>query len=385
MNTIGSGWRNRFASMLLVIPGLLLLMLSACSPAKQQSKTTSAAAAIPVTTAAAQKKDVPTQLRAIGTVRPFSTVSVKSQVDGQLVKIGVKEGYETKKDELIFTIEPMPFKVGLDQAQAVLARDVASLQNAESDMRRTDELANTKAVATTLVEENRAKVASLKGTVGADEAAVEIAKVQLSHCYIRSPIDGRVGLLIVNEGNVIKNNDTVLAIINQFRPIYVDFAVPEQHLAGIRERMAQGSLKVEALARGQTSRNAEGQLRLINNQVDPTTGTILLRGEFPNQDELLWPGQFVDVALTLSVEKNATIVPADAIQFSQQGRYVIIVKPDQTVEFRPVEIGDSLAQEMVIKKGVQPGEQIVTSGQLRLQPGAKVDVRNAEPVTKAGG
>jgi multidrug efflux system membrane fusion protein len=371
--------------MLLVIPGLLLLMLSACSPAKQQSKTTSAAAAIPVTTAAAQKKDVPTQLRAIGTVRPFSTVSVKSQVDGQLVKIGVKEGYETKKDELIFTIEPMPFKVGLDQAQAVLARDVASLQNAESDMRRTDELANTKAVATTLVEENRAKVASLKGTVGADEAAVEIAKVQLSHCYIRSPIDGRVGLLIVNEGNVIKNNDTVLAIINQFRPIYVDFAVPEQHLAGIRERMAQGSLKVEALARGQTSRNAEGQLRLINNQVDPTTGTILLRGEFPNQDELLWPGQFVDVALTLSVEKNATIVPADAIQFSQQGRYVIIVKPDQTVEFRPVEIGDSLAQEMVIKKGVQPGEQIVTSGQLRLQPGAKVDVRNAEPVTKAGG
>ncbi len=321
---------------------------------------------------------MPVQLRAIGTVRPFSTVSVRSRVDGQLAKIGLKEGYRVKKDELIFTIDPIAFEVALRQAEAVLARDAASLQSAEADMRRTDELASTKAVSATVVVQNRAKVASLKGTVGADEAAVQIAKVQLSFCYIHSPVDGRVGLLVVNEGNVVKNNDTVLAIINQLLPIYVDFAVPEQNLASIRDHLAEGPLKVEAAIPGRTSKRAVGRFKVINNQVDPATGTIMLRAEFSNEDELLWPGQFVDVTVTLDVESDLIVVPAEAVQFSQQGRYVAVVKPDQTVEFRSVEVGDYMAQEMVVRKGLQARESVVTSGQLRLQPGAKVEIKNAE-------
>ncbi len=353
-----------------------LAVLSACSPGQSQSqKNSQSLPDIPVTVAVAEQKDVPVQLRAIGNARPFSTVSVKTRVAGQLAKIGLKEGYQVKKEDLIFSIDPTPFQVALRQAEAVLARDIASLQNAEIEMRRNDELASTKVISASVVDESRAKVASLKGTVGADEAAIQIAKVQLSFCSIHSPIDGRVSLLVVNEGNVVKENDTVLAIINQLRPIYVDFAVPEQHLSAIREHLAQGPLTVAATIPGQPSKRALGQLKVINNQVDPTTGTILLRAECPNEDELLWPGQFVDVTMTLDVEKNLVVVPAEAVQYSQQGRYVALVKPDQTVEFRPVELGESLAQEMVVRKGLRPGEQVVTSGQLRLQPGARVQIK----------
>jgi multidrug efflux system membrane fusion protein len=323
--------------------------------------------------ALAEQKDVPAQLRAIGNARPFSTISVKSRVAGQLASIGLKEGYRVKKGELIFTIDPTPFEVALQQAEAILARDKAKLQNAEAEMGRTDELANTKVVSASLVDSNRSAVAELKETIRADEAALRIAKVQLGFCYIRSPIDGRVSLLIVNEGNVVKENDTVLAVINQLQPIYVDFAIPEQHLTSIREHKARGPLAVVAAIPGQTASRSVGKLEVINNQVDSATGTIMLRAQFPNEDELLWPGQFVDVTMTLDVERNMVVVPAEAVQFSQQGRYVALVKPDQTVEFRPVELGESLSQEMVVKKGLKPGDQVVTSGQLRLQPGAKVN------------
>lgn len=367
--------RNRTATWFLLLG--LSVLLGACSPARPPAlKTAQPGQPIPVTAIVAKAADVPVQLRAIGSVRPSSTVSVKSRVDGELAKVGFKEGDELKQNDLIFTIDPAPFKTALRQAEAMLARDAASLQSAEADMRRTDELSNTKAVSATVVEQNRAKVASLKGTVGADEAAVDSAKVQLSHCYIHSAINGRVGVLLVNEGNVVKNNDTVLAIINQLRPVYVDFSVPEQHLASIREYLARGPLAVQAVLPSQPSKRAQGRLTVINNQVDPTTGTILLRAEFPNDDELLWPGQFVDVAMTLDVQKNQVVVPAEAVQLSQQGRYVVVVKSDQTVDFRPVEVGDSLAQEVVVKKGLQAGERVVSSGQLRLQPGATVEVRD---------
>jgi multidrug efflux system membrane fusion protein len=306
-------------------------------------------------------------------------VSIKSRVDGQLAKVGFKEGDEVKEGDLIFTIDPRPFDTALHEAEANLARDTASLQNAEADMRRTDELATTKAVAATLVDQNRAKVASLKGTVAANQAAVESATVQLSFCYIHAPITGRIGVLLVNAGNMVKNNDTILATINQIQPTYVDFSVPEQDLPAVRDRMSNDPMTVEVTISRQPGRHAQGELKLINNQVDQATGTVLLRAEFPNRDEWLWPGQFVDAALTLQVETNVVVVPAEAIQFSQQGRYLVVVKPDQTVEFRPVEIGDSLSGEAVVKKGVQPGELVVTSGQLRLQPGSKVQVKN-EPL-----
>src|ERR1041385_2168863 len=232
-------------------------------------------------------------------------------------------------------------------------------------MRPTDELAGTKAVSATAVDLNRAKVASLKATVEADKAAVEIASVQLSYCSIRSPINGRVGLLFVDVGNVIKNNDSVLAIINQTRPIYADFAVPQQSLQDVRAAMAGHKLSVEAVLpeaalSPSANHRAVGALEVINNQVDTTTGTILLRAMFPNEDEWLWPGQFLNVSLTLGQLKGATVVPSAAIQTSQSGEFVFVVKPDETVEKRPVTLGPVRGADTVIQTGVKPGETVVT-------------------------
>ena len=333
---------------------------------------------VPVAVAVAGQKHVPVQLQAIGTVHAYASVSVKPRVDGQLGLVGFKQGDEVKKGHLIFQIEPRAFEVALNQAEAVLARDIASPQNAEVEMRRTDELANTKAIAATVVDENRAKVASLRGTVEADKATVEIAKVQLSYCSIHSPINGRMGLLLVDVGNVIKNNDTILAIINQFRPIYVDFAVPEQSLLEVRDAMAGHKLRVEASPPHGAKHRAAGELEVINNQVDSTTGTVLLRAKFPNDDELLWPGQFVNVTLTLGQLSNVTVVPSPAIQSSQSGEFVFVVKSDSTVEKRPITPGPMHDGEAVIQTGVKPGETVVTDGQLRLVPGSKVNTKTPE-------
>ncbi len=357
---------------------VLLALLPACSrPTQPAGLTAQPAAAVPVTVATAWQTNVPIQLHAIGTVEPNATVSIKSRVEGEIAKASFKEGDEVPQGQVIFTIDPSPFKVALQQAEAVLARDSASLQNAELNMRRTDELANTKAVSATTVDQNRAAVATLKGTVAADQAAIEAAKLQLSYCTIQAPIAGRIGLRLVDVGNVIKNNDTVLATINQLKPINVNLSMPEQHLPTIRDRMAEGALPVTATVPRQENRPAQGQLKLINNQVDVATGTILLQAVFPNADELLWPGQFVDVTLTLRVETNAVVVPTEAVQLGQQGRYVILVQPDQTVEFRPVEVGETVPPIVVVKKGLQAGEPVVTSGQIRLIPGSKVEIKNA--------
>ena len=343
---------------------------------------------VPVAIAAAEQKDFPIQLQAVGTVHPYATVSVKPRVDGQLGKIGFKQGQEVAEGDLIFQIEPRAFEVALKQAEAMLARDVASLQNAEAEMRRTDELANTKAVSASAVDVNRAKVASLHATVEADKAAVEIATVQLSYCSIRSPIRGRVGLLLVDTGNVIKNNDSILAVINQTRPIYADFAVPQRSLQEVREAMSARRLRVEAMSPGVSNRVATGELEVINNQVDSTTGTVLLRAAFANVDELLWPGQFVGITLTLGQFTNATVVPSSAIQSSQSGEFVFVVKSDSTVEKRLIRLGPVRAGEAVIHTGVNPGETVVTDGQLRLVPGSAVKAQPTEAapaVKRAGG
>jgi multidrug efflux system membrane fusion protein len=341
---------------------------------------------VPVTIAVAAQKDVPIQLLAIGAAHAYASVSVKPRVDGQLGQVGFKQGDEVRKGDLIFQIEPRAFEVALKQAEAVLARDVASLQNAEADMRRTDELANTKAVSASAVDVNRAKVASLRATVEADKAAVEIATVQLSYCSIRSPINGRVGLLLVDAGNVIKNNESILAIINQTRPIYTDFAVPQQSLKDVRDAMAAHKVRVEVTLPQDTNHLAIGELEVVDNQVDSTTGTFLLRAVFPNEEELLWPGQFVNVTLTLGQLTNATVVPSPAIQSSQSGEFVFVVKSDATVEKRLVTLGPVRGSEAVIQTGVKPGETVVTDGQLRLVPGASVNTRSPEtaPVAPEG-
>jgi multidrug efflux system membrane fusion protein len=331
-----------------------------------------------VTTAVARETNVPIELKAIGTVRPFASVSIKPRVDGQLGKVGFKQGDEVKQDQLIFQIEPRFFEVALNQAEAVLARDIASLQNAEADMRRTDELANTKAVSASAVDVNRAKVASLRATVEADKAAVEMTRVQLSYCSIRSPINGRVGLLLVDSGNVVKNNEAILAVINQTQPIYADFAVPQQSLQEVRRAMSGHKLRVTAAISSLEKDQATGELQLINNQVDTGTGTVLLRAAFANEHELLWPGQFVNVTLTLGQLTNVTVVPSAAVQSSQSGEFVFVVKADATVEKRLVLLGPTRANEAVLRDGVKPGETVVTDGQLRLVPGATVNAKTVE-------
>lgn len=340
------------------------------------------AAAVPVTVTNAVVADVPERITGIGTVHAYSTVAVKSENKGQLARVGFQQGDEVRAGDLIFLVDPNPYQGALDQMEANLSRDRALLAKAQADFRRDLELLTNNIISHADFDQDRANVDSLLATLQADAAAVTNAQVQLSYCSIRSPINGRVGTLLVNAGNIVKDLDTVLAVINQVQPIFVDFSVPERYLSEVRDHLRAGPLKVEARVPGYERRRAEGHLLLIDNQVDTTTGTILLRAEFANADEMLWPGQFVKVALTLALARNAVLVPSAAIQLAQDGQSVCVVKPDDTVEFRAVEVGDAYGSLTVIKKGVTPGERVVTSGQLRLSPGAKVKIITAE--TQAG-
>src|SRR5512138_630718 len=337
---------------------------------------------VPVTTASATQKDVPLELRTIGTARAFASISIKARVDGQLARVAFKQGDEVKRGDLIFEIDKRPFVAALNQVQAVLVRDLASLTNAEADMQRTDELAGSKAVPQTLVDANRAKVATLKASIEADKAAIESARLQLSFCAIASPVDGRMGLLLVDEGNMVKNNDTILAVVNQLKPIYVDFAVPERSLQEVREAAARGRPQVEVAPPQRPDSAVTGVLEVVNNQVDMATGTLMLRAKFSNEDEALWPGQFVNVQLTLGRLTNAVVVPAPALQTGQNGDFVFVVNEDKSVAKRPVALGPVRGNEAVIKSGLKVGETVVTDGQLRLVPGSKVDVRTqAQPAS----
>ncbi len=369
---------------------VLLAVLAGCSRGPEHGpagapigQAPGSAQAVPVTVGSVIRKDVPDELTTFGNVRAYASISVKARVDGQLARVDFRQGDEVKQGERIFLIDPRPFEAALNQAQAIWERDQASLLNAEADMRRTDELAETKAVSATVVDANRAKVASLKASVAADQAAVESAQLQLSFCTITSPVNGRMGLLLVDEGNMVKNNDTILAVVNQTKPIYADFAVPERSAQDVRDAAARGKLEVSAATPQHPEVVAQGTLEAINNQVDTTTGTLLLRAVFPNQDERLWPGQYVNVTLTLGRWTNATVLPAPAVQVSQEGEFVFVVKPDSTVEKRLVTLGPVRGEAAVIRRGVEPGETVVTDGQLRLVPGAKVSVHTTDRLPTA--
>jgi multidrug efflux system membrane fusion protein len=282
-----------------------------------------------------------------------------------------------KKGDLLFTIDPRPYQAALDEAQARLERDTALLAKAEKDAERYSQLVQGDYVSADRYEQARSTADALKATVSADKAQVESARLQLSYCYIRSPFTGRTGSLLVKQGSMIKaNEDTGMMDIAQIQPIYVSFSVPEQNLPAIKEYMAQGPLKVEAVPPEAAQPPEEGTLTFIDNQVNRQTGTILLKGTFANTEKHLWPGQFVNVVLTLTTRPNATVVPAQAIQVGQQGQFVYVIKPDLTVEPRPVVISTTLDGEAVVEKGLTPGEQVVTDGQLRLMPGAKVEIKD---------
>ena len=352
----------------------IVILTTSCSPGSIEKHAMPASA--PVTVAVAVQKDIPVQIHTIGNVEAYSTVSVKTQVEGELYRIHFKEGQEVQKGSLLFVIDPRPFKASLRQAVANLAKDTAQMKKAEIDTRRYEDLFKNGVVSRQEYDQYRTDYESLSATVKASAAAVVNARLQLGYCYIRSAINGRIGKLAVHQGNIVKANDSILVTINQTKPIYVTFSLPEQELSEIRKYKALGTLKVEVLVPGNEMNPTVGELTFINNEVNNSTGTIQLKAVFANEDESLWPKQFVEVALTLTTQQNAVVIPTQAIQMGQGGQYVFVVKPDFTVEFRPVVPGNILNQETVIAKGLQPGEKVVTDGQLQLAPGIKVEIKN---------
>lgn len=355
--------------------GALILLAGCTNSSGSKSGPKGPPPAVPVTASSAVQKDVPVQLRAIGAAEASSTVSIKTMVNGQIVKVGFREGQDVKKGDLIFVIDPRPYEAALKTAEANLAKNLALKDNAEKDVRRYALLIEKDLVPRQQYDQVVSNAASLAASVNADNAAVENARVLLGYCFIRSPIDGRTGSLFIKEGNVVKANDSTLVTINRIAPIYVTFSVPEQHLAGIRKYLEARTLAVEAAIPGQEDKPARGTLAFIGNAVDNATGTIQLKGAFPNADRRLWPGQFVNVVMTLAIKPKAVVVPTSAVQTGQSGQYVFIVRPDLSVESRPVVAGETTSGETVIEKGIQAGERVVTDGQLRLVPGARVEIK----------
>jgi multidrug efflux system membrane fusion protein len=353
---------------------LLALAAGACSNGKAKQQ----APAAPVKTGDVIRMDVPLLLKAIGNVEAYNTVSVKALIAGEVIDVHFKEGQEVKQGDLLFQIDPRPYASALKQAEAQLARDVAQAKNAEEQAKRYAILVQKDYVAKDQYDQLKANADALAAAVDADKANVENSRLQLAYCTIKSPIDGRVGSVLINKGNVIKANDLVMVTINKIKPIYVTFSIPEQNLADIKKYMAGGSLKVDALIPGDEKRPAQGKLTFVDNAVDTTTGTIKLKGTFENTDRRLWPGQFVNVSLTLSTQRNAVVMPTAALQAGQQGQYVFVVKSDLTVESRPVTVARPYGELTVIAQGVQPGEKVVTDGQLQLIPGTRVEVKGEQ-------
>lgn len=334
--------------------------------------------AVPVLAAAVEQKTVPVQVHAIGSVEPYSTVAVKTQITGELTGVFFKEGDDVKKGQLIFTLDKRPYEATLKQAEANLARDQAQAQNARVQAKRYESLWNSGVVAKEQYDQMQYSADALDAAVAADQAAVENARVQLVYCSIYSPINGRTGSLMIHQGNMIKANDTPFLVnINQVEPIYVTFTVPQQFLAEIKQYARTGKIRVEASIPSDSRGPVLGKLSFIDNTVDQTTGTIKLKGEFANTDRRLWPGQFIDVVLTLRNQPDAIVVPSQAVQNGQQGQFVFVIKPDMTVESRPVIVSRTTDGQAVVDKGLAPGEQVVTDGQLRLVPGSRVEIRQA--------
>jgi multidrug efflux system membrane fusion protein len=370
---------------------------------------------VPVTVATVSQKTVPVEEQVIGNVEAYSTISVKAQVGGQLTEMHFKEGDFVKKNDLLFVIDPRPFQAALDQAVATVAKDEAVLGQARATLARdeanlryqkatadryealfkggiiskdqSEQLAATADATAQGVAADKAAIDSATADLAAAHAAVDSARVQLGYTAIRSPIDGRTGNVSVKLGNVVAATNVELVTITQVEPIYVTFSVPEALLSDIRRYMDQRPLIVRAQIQDEAGTEESGTLTFVDNSVDTTTGTIKLKGTFENRDHKLWPGQFVRVTLRLSERPNAIIVPNEAIQTGQNGTFVYVVKPNRSVEVRPVVTSLRVNQDMVVDKGLQAGETVVTEGQLRLAPDSRVAVRGEGrgPGTSPGG
>jgi membrane fusion protein, multidrug efflux system len=388
------------------------IMLSGCAgksaEKSAQVKGNKKADAAPVSVSKVTARSVPVEVQVIGNVEPYATIAVKSQVAGEIVQVHFTEGDYVKKGDLLFEIDRRPLEAQLAQAEANLARDTAQQRQAEANLARdiaqekyarsqsgryqnlfqqgvisreqTEQFRSDADAKEETVQADRAAIESAKAAILADRAAVDNLKVQIGYTSIRSRIDGRTGNVMVKQGNIVQSNTVDLVTIHQLQPIYVTFAVPEVRLPEIERYMAQRKLTVRAAPENAPDEQETGELTFVDNAVDPSTGTIRLKGTFSNQNRKLWPGRFVRVTLGLTMQQAALVVPAPAIQTGQDGSYVYVVKPDQTVEARPVVAGIRVGQEQVVEKGISEGETVVTEGQLRLVPGSRVSVETGRVV-----
>lgn len=360
--------------------GLLVGMsaaLSGCSSSDAQSPNAgSQSPAVPVTVDRVVEKEMPLDVNVVGTVEAFSTVAVRAQVTGELKDVNFKPGDDVQAGQVLFTLDHRPLEAALHQAEANLARDTAQAANAKVIAQRMEDLVERGVGTREQRDTARTTAAALDAVVGANRAAVENARVQLQYATIRAPIAGRTGALMVHAGNLVRANDqTPLVVINQVSPIYVSFGVPEALLPDLRRYMAQRELDVEAVPPNEEIAPAHGRITFVDNQVDQTTGTIRIKATFPNANRRLWPGQFVNVRVKLATDPRAIVVPSVAVQAGPDGRYVYVVKGDQTVEMRPVVVSRTAGSETVLKEGVKVGETIVTDGQLRLVPGSRISIK----------
>jgi len=342
---------------------------------------TPAAPAVPVVIAPATRKPMPVRIEAIGTGQPIATVAVKSRVDGEIAEVKISDGQAVKAGDVLFVLDTRAAEAQLRQAEATLAKDRAQLENAKRDVGRYKPLTEKEFVSRQQLDTAQTNAAALEATMLSDQAIIDTFKVQLTYYTIRSPLDGRVGTIALKTGNAVKAQDTIsLVTINQIKPIYVSYAVPQRELPGIRAAAGAGTVPVQATVPGDPGAPATGKIFFFDNQIDPTTGTISLKAIFDNADERLWPGEFVNVSSTLRVEAEAITVPSSAVQVGQNGSYVFVVKADNTVEMRPVTVNRTVGNESVIAKGLNGDERVVTDGQLRLTNGSRVEVRTSDAV-----
>jgi multidrug efflux system membrane fusion protein len=378
------------------------LVLAGFTSACQQQKAQSAGPppAVPVSVAPVTAESVPIEIHAVGRVEPSAVIQVKSQVSGQIMRVAFAEGAQVNRNDLLIQIDPRPYQEALRQAEATLARDNANLRqaqanlerdqaqarSAEADAARNRQLIQEGLTSKTIDDQSRAAAEAARASILADQAAIESArasiqndqaaidraKLDLGYCQILSPVSGRAGILLINQGNVVAANGNPIVVINQVTPIWVSFNAPENFLSEIRRSSALRKLPVTAVPRDDSTHSVDGVLSVIENTVDTATGTIRLKASFENKSGLLWPGQFADVTLRLGTLNQAVVVPAEAVQQGQDGQMVFVVKPDQTVEPRKVTVGSNFGNKLTIQQGLTAGETVVTDGQLRLFPGARI-------------
>ena len=363
------------AVLVALVAGGIAAYFSTDIRAREGRKDTKGPPAVPVTVATVLQETVPIRLGAIGNVEPYSTVALKARVDGQIVTVNFREGDPVKKGDVLFRIDPRPYEAALRQAEANAMRDAAARDQARSQERRYLELLEKNFVSKEAYAQIRTNAETAAATAKASQAALENARLNLEYCTIRSPLDGYVGKVLLQAGNMVRANDVnPLVVINQVRPIYVNFAVPEQNLPEVRKYMAEGPLTVEVLPPDPGTARTPGQLIFVDNAVDPSTGTIRMRAQFDNTDAALWPGQFVSVSLRLYEQADALIVPAQAVQTGPEGQYVYVVGPDLLADVRKIKVQRTDGERAIVASGLAKGEHVVTRGQLRLGPKTRVQI-----------